>query len=711
MRDYRLLPIVVLVFILVAAASFAVFVGMKPKVQAPPVPAPARAPAPATPSPAAEAPAERAAQAPSSEEAGGEKPPAAPAVTRKVVLKVELGDRRKDEGGFDVAAAIKEKLAASGVDVVEAGAGTADGTVAVSYSERRGEAYGLFPGSVMFYGVVIECSIRVLGSSGAEVMPLVELSGETPSTVSMGDQYDSAVRSLKADARFENLGDLVAAGLGERSSAARLVPLLLDDGVKDSVAKVLAAGGYELDAPREEAYLAVATGNFDRCVELGAPAVEALVRFADLDSGRGWDDRAKAAKALGKINDPRGRRMLRRLLAAAVENDSSEDVPDGFEDAAVGIIEAAGAVGSEFDIPAMQSLSESSRQAVADAAGGVLEKLWEPLVASPQSEEEAGQEIAPKVIMRARTEPWRKEEPKPVLDAVKAQLAAAKVTVVPERSETADGYVLVEASEPGWEGPGAPGASGAGGLLTCSVHVLCTETKQAHRLMELTSKLPFTDTPSQGELYSNLLEEMKASDDFGILGHWAATALGRRSAASKLMPHILDAGMKDRLVGFLDGIGYEPQSPSDKAYFAVARGEYDACVEIGKPAVAPLTKVIADPPGEDSAEMMKVTAEVAGILGQLGDAAASKPLRLALRGLGPRTAAEEGEGAFSSQSESGEEEAAAAVAVIEALAKVGDEFALAEVSRFTSDTRETVAEAAKAAKAELQARLKRGGRG
>jgi hypothetical protein len=105
--------------------------------------------------------------------------------------------------------------------------------------------------------------------------------------------------------------------------------------------------------------------------------------------------------------------------------------------------------------------------------------------------------------------------------------------------------------------------------------------------------------------------------------------------------------------------------------------------------------------------MMKVTAELAGILGKLGDASASRPLRLVLKGLGPKSASEEG--AFPSDVES-DEEAEAAVAVIEALAKVGDEFALAEVSRFTSDKREGVAEAAKASKAELQARLKRGGR-
>jgi len=70
----------------------------------------------------------------------------------------------------------------------------------------------------------------------------------------------------------------------------------------------------------------------------------------------------------------------------------------------------------------------------------------------------------------------------------------------------------------------------------------------------------------------------------------------------------------------LDRLGWKPDRGVDGAVYWIARGEWDACVQIGSPAVAPLIGVLQRP-GNSARGVAAAQA-----LGQIGDARAVAPL-------------------------------------------------------------------------------------
>jgi len=656
-----------------------------------------------------------------------------PAIVRKVLIKAELEERGKDEqAGFDVVSSIKEKLAQSGVGVVDDEKTAHDGTVYITYEEGQGEAYGMGT-FVMFYGTKIDCTVKVEDASGKETLPELMMFGETPSVVAMDEVYSSAVRDLTQSLQYQQLGDIVAAALKEKKASGRLVEFLIDPSLGEAVTSIFERTGYELTTPREKAYLALAGHDLDECVKIGPPAVEALIRYYDqvnsVDYQKDWQTIGNILTALAQINDPVGVSVVRR----EVEKISTEtDPPDDFEEGAATCIGAIESIGGEFDIATLSDVSRREEAAVATAANKASQKLWEKVdvkAEPPAAEPKA--DYSPRAVLRVKTEPWRKDTPQNVTDSIVKQLKAAGIEILSNDAKSADGIVLVEYAEDVDRAEASAGGTIARPEeVSCRVSLLNLKRKHSYQLGSISVSTNY-DARNTKSLYAPVLEAMQKSEEFAIMGPRVAATLGRTVSIGGLIPSIIKFELQPAIVEIVTDADYEPTNPVELAYLAIVTGKFDECVSLGKPAVEPLGKYLAEElkSTKDYAESMNRIAEAAAALGKIGDKAASKDLRAVLKTFQPkdkptkRKVSEDAIGEFNlgaagedpdyydSEGMVDSEEGAAAVnkatiAVIEALGKVGDAFALVEINRYTSDGREEVAKAAQVAKSELQARLK-----
>jgi hypothetical protein len=656
-----------------------------------------------------------------------------PAIVRRVFIKADFEKRGEDEPvGSNVVSSIEDKLAESGVGVIRDEKEAHDGTVFITYEESQGAAYGM-GFTVMFHGTKILCTVKVEDAAGKEVLPELAMTGDTPSVVAIEEAYSSAVSDLTHGQRYRELGDLVAASLKEKAAAGRLVQFLINPEMRDAVAGVFERSGYELTAPREKAYLALASDDLDECVKIGAPAVEALIRYlnqsGDYDYPKDWAAKGKILTALAKINDPVAVSVVRR---EAEKIPAEKEPADDFEQGAATCVGALESVGSEFDLGTLSVVSAREEAAVVAAANKAAQKLWEKVgVAAETPATPPKPDYSPKVVLRVKTEPWRKDTPQNVTDSIVKQLKGAGIEIVLNDVKSADGIVLVEYSE---DVDRAKASTGERALkpegISCRASLLNLKKKRAYQLGTV-SVSPGYDAKTTKSLYAPVLEAMRKSEEFTIMGPRVAATLGRTASIGELMPSIIKPELQPAIVKLIADTDYEPANPVEKAYLAIVTGNFDECIGLGKPAVEPLGKYLAEQlkSTTDYVQSMNGIASAAVALGKIGDKSASKDLRAVLKTCQPqekptkKKVSEDAYGDFdlgaagedteyygpegTADSEEGVKAVTAAtVAVIEALGKVGDEFALVEINRYASDGREEVAKAAQGAKAELQARLK-----
>lgn len=136
-----------------------------------------------------------------------------------------------------------------------------------------------------------------------------------------------------------------------------------DDDVRQAVAEVLQKIGWCPQANETGALYWIAKQEWDKCVQIGAPAVGPLI--AALEDAN-WRVRKGAAEALGQIGDPRA---VKRLTAAL------KDEHSGVRQAAA---EALGGIGDARAVEPLVTALKDKYYPVRKAAAEALGKLdWQ----------------------------------------------------------------------------------------------------------------------------------------------------------------------------------------------------------------------------------------------------------------------------------------------------------------------------------------------
>lgn len=294
--------------------------------------------------------------------------PPRPDFQKKVTLEVRAQTWRENQKPHDVESVLRTQFAASLLEIVPAGTMPYDGAVLIEFDEARGEGYSMFGvGPVHTYGTNLTFKLTVL-SGNADVVFSDTASASTPSAVSGQGLYEAAIAELDKLPLYAHAGHFVGAALGVKACLPALLPTLVRlDGRKKTIELFERVADRPADA-REEAYLALARGDYDSLVKMGGPAVEPLLAFVD---EYGWPEHvSKAARALGEIGDPRAARHLMKRA----KNSSYTTKED--RAMVLVLLEAVGRTDDGFALADLQKLVEGSEpKEIAEAAKQASEQI------------------------------------------------------------------------------------------------------------------------------------------------------------------------------------------------------------------------------------------------------------------------------------------------------------------------------------------------
>jgi len=350
-----------------------------------------------------------------------------------------------------------------------------------------------------------------------------------------------------------------------------------------------------------------------------------------------------------------------------------------------------------------------------------------------------------KIKINVTASSWR-GEPYDIYNATKEKLERVGFKVVPKESTVYDAILFINYEER--EGP-PYGYSpvlvdipvGYGTIITCSLRL---EDREYGLLFNehITASTPMTvylpsDSNFTYELYREALFDFRfkfkylgiliakryseigdervveqliqaLKDENRYVREEAAMALGEIGDKRAVEPLINalkdeDSDVRMEAAEALDQMGWKPGYVTEKAYYLVAKKEWDEAVKLGEPAVEPLINALKD-------EASSVRWEAAGALGEIGDERAVEPLINALkdedsdvRWKAAEALVKIGEPAVEPlihalKDEDSDVRAAAAMA----LGKIGDERAVVPLTEALEDESYQVREAAKKALADIQ---------
>ena len=299
------------------------------------------------------------------------------------------------------------------------------------------------------------------------------------------------------------------------------------------------------------------------------------------------------------------------------------------------------------------------------------------------------QNISIKINVTAST--WREgEEPYDIYNATKWKLERVGFKVVSKESTVYDAILFINYEEQkgppyymqidhkvyGLEYP-FPEVVGYGTIITCSLRL---EDREYGLLFNehITASTPGVVEYRGRSLYDEAISDFKNDVRFKCLGVHIAKRygeIGDERAVELLIQALKDeysSSVRWEAAEALDELGYEPKNDTEKAYYLIARKNWDELVKMGEPAVEPLIHALKD---EDSG----VRREAIKTLVKIGEPAV-EPLIQALK----------------------DEDSDVRRGAAWALGKIGDERAVEPLTEALEDEYQVVREAAKKALADIQ---------
>lgn len=290
-----------------------------------------------------------------------------------------------------------------------------------------------------------------------------------------------------------------------------------------------------------------------------------------------------------------------------------------------------------------------------------------------------------RVAMRVRAETWRKDQrPFDIGADLRERLGKVGVEVMPEGTKEVDGILLVELSETPY---GDYMFAGKGTMLNFTLSLLDGRTARSLGQLKGLADTPFSVSGGKS-LYEAALEELRQDHLYGNAHHLLAALLGLRSAYRPALQAAIWPRVGEQALPLLKRTGFKPANPEEEALLAIAEGRYEASIRYGKAALSPLTTLL------EGWHWPEVSTQVAKALGDLGDPSAAKVLLKRFRG--------------SVHSANSDEDKRMVLALLEALGKVGDAYALADLDQVAQDKASAFSRPAAQAAKRIRGRLDAG---
>jgi len=359
--------------------------------------------------------------------------------------------------------------------------------------------------------------------------------------------------------------------------------------------------------------------------------------------------------------------------------DPDSGLPEAQCAAAVALLEALGTAGAPFECAAVAPWLDVPVPAVASAARAALARL---AGAVPGATSPSDRPLV-RVLVRSRAagaECWD------IRGALRDQCAAAGLEIAPQ------GPVHVVLCVDYAELPG-PSADAPSNVVAANLLVLAPAGPRA--VGPLAIELIVGGTGDATARRAGAVAALTADGRFAAAGALTAAAAGVRGAAEPLWPKTFTLGIAPWLAACP---GEAPADPAMRAWWCLARGDWDGVVTLGDVAGAAFTAYLAAAPTE-SVACARVAGE-ARLAAALGDAAALPLLRRRLELLPPIGAVNPGHAAAPDEAGWAAEQAAlgALCAALATLTPAADRPTLLTALRpYLLDEREDVVAAARAA--------------
>jgi HEAT repeat protein len=447
------------------------------------------------------------------------------------------------------------------------------------------------------YAAVREASSDSLGSIGAPALDLLISAlkdsdgavrkGASEALIVMGGPACEALVAALRDPQLRGIAGGMLGQIGGTRAVEPLVAALSDDNdqVSRAAADTLDLLAWSPDSGEGGAAYWAAKGQWQKCVEIGRPAVEPLIGALKHHDPA---VRQLAARALGDIGDTRavepliaamrGREDLRAIAATALgqidDIRAEEPLLAALKDGASNVRAAAArALGRLGDVAAVERLIAALKDHESVVRGAAVEALGE--IGDPRA-------VEPLIGCLKGREDVR------VAAAVALGVIGDARAVEPLIVALKDWRVCVPAAE-ALARIGAPAAVPLVATLN--------DRNDAVRDAAVEALIVQIGAPAIGPLIVALASERET---------------GREAAADAL-----------------DRLAWTPDNGLAGATYWAVRGRWEKCVQIGGPAVETLTTVLKSWP---RAEMR---ASAAGALGLIGDSRAVEQLCLALKDADP----------------------------------------------------------------------------
>jgi HEAT repeat protein len=174
-------------------------------------------------------------------------------------------------------------------------------------------------------------------------------------------------RALNDSREYVRMNVAIALGkIGDVRAVEPLTKALNDSNseVRSGAAGALDSVGWTPGRDELAAAYWILRGQWDKCVEIGGPAVEPLIRV--LNDSNYWNVSRDAAEALGKIGDSRAVKPLIRALE------------DGSNDVRKSAAEALGKIGEPAVEPLIKALNDTNEHVRVNAAEALGKIGWTP---------------------------------------------------------------------------------------------------------------------------------------------------------------------------------------------------------------------------------------------------------------------------------------------------------------------------------------------
>jgi hypothetical protein len=457
----------------------------------------------------------------------------------------------------------------------------ADGTLEVQYWESRGEDYDI--GGT---GSTVHLEVRV---KDKEVLPLT-FSGSTPYSLEVDLFQDltrqylmAAIGGITGDEGFSYLGHFTAAALGDRDAARRLLTGIFGSGIQAEILSLLETVGCEPEGPEEQAYLLLAEDKYEECVALGAAAVPAMIDFA------AGEPHQIVAEWLGRIGGPEAHDVLVEWLQTFRpyrerdmeeledwERAEEEYLKDDWKGVAA-VLRALGASGDMEDLFLVGRFAGDDRKevaaAVAEARAALLERS---ALQAPGGEK-------PAVVLRIRAWSWLPRRFN-IEKALRERFEEAGLTVLDADAKEADAVVSASYRED-------RGMSEGFVAITCGVRVLDARDGTTFEGYEAAAETPMGDLHGDTTQAAAIRALLKA-ESFLRMGDAVAAVLGDGEALSRLIPCAVIGETHGAVLALVEKTGYEPATDAEKAFLAVARGDFEESLRLGKAAAVPVAGIL-----------------------------------------------------------------------------------------------------------------------